>query len=123
MGEGIPFYYMEISFFKWFQAGYFMHYVATLKKKLWNCFKRRLFESGRTAVECRSVIRGDRASRPPVAVSKLGEFLSHHLACVFMKRHQKPAVLGVYARGSKRSHSWGKCVTCCGLTNSGEGKL
>ena len=22
---------------------------------------------------------------------------------------------GVYARGSQQSHSWGKCVTCCGL--------
>ena len=25
---------------------------------------------------------------------------------------------GVYARGSKRSHTEGKCVTCCGLHNS-----
>ena len=25
---------------------------------------------------------------------------------------------GVYARGSKRPHTGGKCVTCCGLTNS-----
>ena len=23
---------------------------------------------------------------------------------------------GVYARGSKRSHTGGKCVTCCGLS-------
>ena len=25
---------------------------------------------------------------------------------------------GVYARGSKKSHTGGKCVTCTGLTNS-----
>ena len=30
---------------------------------------------------------------------------------------------GVYARGSKRSHTGGKCVTCSGLTNSREGQL
>ena len=30
---------------------------------------------------------------------------------------------GVYARGSKISHTGGKCVTCSGLTNSGEGQL
>ena len=30
---------------------------------------------------------------------------------------------GVYARGSKRSHTGGKCVICSGLTNSREGQL
>ena len=30
---------------------------------------------------------------------------------------------GVYARGSKRSHTGGKCVTCSGLSNSREGQL
>ena len=30
---------------------------------------------------------------------------------------------GVYAWGSKRSHTGGKCVTCSGLTNSREGQL
>ena len=30
---------------------------------------------------------------------------------------------GVYARGSKRSHTGGKCVTCSGLTNLREGQL
>ena len=30
---------------------------------------------------------------------------------------------GVYARGSERSHTGGKCVTCSGLTNSREGQL
>ena len=30
---------------------------------------------------------------------------------------------GVYARGSKRSHTGGKCITCSGLTNSREGQL
>ena len=30
---------------------------------------------------------------------------------------------GVYARGSKRSHTGGKCVTCSGLTNYREGQL
>ena len=30
---------------------------------------------------------------------------------------------GVYARGSKRSHTGGKCVSCSGLINSGEGQV
>ena len=30
---------------------------------------------------------------------------------------------GVCARGSKRSHTGGKCVTCSGFTNSREGQL
>ena len=30
---------------------------------------------------------------------------------------------GVYAGGSKRSHTGGRCVTCSGLTNSREGQL
>ena len=30
---------------------------------------------------------------------------------------------GVYVSGSKRSPTGGKCVTCSGLTNSGDGQL
>ena len=50
----------------------------------------------------------------------LGNFVHPTFACVFRKKHQKLVVpsSGVYARGSKRFHTGGKCVTCNGLTNS-----
>ena len=43
--------------------------------------------SGGRAVERRSVNRGDGGSIPPTAVSKLRQFRSPHIACVFRKRH------------------------------------
>ena len=49
---------------------------------------------------------GDRGSKPPAAVSKPGQFRSPYFARIFRK---------IYARGSKRSHTGGKCVSCCGL--------
>ena len=66
--------------------------------------------SGGRVVERRTVNRGDGGSIPLAAVSKLRQFRSPHTACV-------------YARGSKRSHTGGKCVTCSGLSNSREGQL
>ena len=66
------------------------------------------------------VNRRDGGSMPPTAVSKLRQFLHPTFACVFRKRPKNRWSLlsGVYARGSKRSHTGGKCVTCSGLTNS-----
>ena len=43
--------------------------------------------SGGRAVERRTVNRGDDGSIPPTAVSKLRQFRSPHIACVFRKRH------------------------------------
>ena len=43
--------------------------------------------SGGRAVERRTVNRGDGGSIPPTADSKLRQFLSPHIACVFRKRH------------------------------------
>ena len=66
---------------------------------------------GGHAVECRTVNRGDGGSIPPAAVSKLS--FTPHL-CVFIGRDTKrrwSLLSGVYARGSKRSHTGGKCVT------------
>ena len=78
-------------------------------------------KSGDHAVERRTVNRGDGGSIPPASVSKLRQFHSPHIACVFRKRHYKPVVPSI--RGSKRSHTGGKCVTCSGLTNSRERQL
>ena len=39
------------------------------------------------AVECRAVNRGDGGSTPHAAISKLGQFCSSHIACVFRKIH------------------------------------
>ena len=73
--------------------------------------------SGGRAVERRTVNRGDGGPIPPAAVSKLRQFRSPHIACVF-RRHQKHQKPNVYARGNKRSHIGGKCVTFSGLTHS-----
>ena len=42
--------------------------------------------SGGRVVERRTVNRGDGGSIPPTAVSKLRQFRSRHIACVFRKR-------------------------------------
>ena len=69
----------------------------------------RYVGSGGRTVERRTVNRGDGGSIPPIAVSKLKQFRSLHM-CLCLS--------GVYARGSKSSHTGGKCVTCSGLTDS-----
>ena len=50
----------------------------------------------------------------------LGNFVHSHLPVSFGRDNKSRWCLlsGVYARGSKRSHIGGKCVTCSGLTNS-----
>ena len=70
--------------------------------------------SGGSAVERRTVNRG---SIPSTAVSKLLVIsFTPHLPVSF-GRYTK-SLFGVYARGSKRSHTGGKCVTYSGHTNS-----
>ena len=64
-------------------------------------------------------IGGDGGSIPPTAISKLRQLRSPHI-CLSFGRDTKSRwslLSGVYARGSKRSHTRGKCVTCSGLTN------
>ena len=75
--------------------------------------------SGGRAVERRTVNRGDGGSIPPTTASKLRQFRLPHI-CLSFGRDTKSRwflLSGVYARGSKRSHTGGKCVTCSGLTN------
>ena len=70
--------------------------------------------SGGRTKECQIVIRGDSGSIPPAAVSKLRQFRSPHI-CLCLSEETKSRwsrLSGVYARGSKRSHTGGKCVTC-----------
>ena len=75
--------------------------------------------SGGRAVERRTVNRGDGGSIPPTAVSKLRQFrLPHICLCLLEETLKAGGDYGVYARGSKRFHTRGKCVTCSGLTNS-----
>ena len=72
-------------------------------------------------VERRTVNRGDHGSIPSTAVSKLRQFRSPHICLCLSEETLKadgPFLSGVYARGSKRSHTGGKRVTCSGLTNS-----
>ena len=74
--------------------------------------------SGDGAVERPTVNRGDGGSIPPTAVSKLRQCRSPHI-CLSFGRDTKSRwslLSGVYARGSKTSHTGG--VPCSGLTNS-----
>ena len=82
--------------------------------------------SSSRAVERRTVNRGDGGSIPPTAVSKLMQFHSPHICLCLSEEILKadgPFLSSVYARGSKRSHTGGKFVTCNGLTNSRERQL
>ena len=56
-------------------------------KKEFGMQKMLTNEDGGRAVERWTVNRGDGGSIPPAAVSKLREFCSPHIACVFRKRH------------------------------------
>ena len=64
----------------------------------------------------------DQGWNPTAAVSKLGQFNSPHIHLVvsFGRDTESHWSLQpfVYARGSGRSHTRGKCVTCHGLTIS-----
>ena len=67
-----------------------------------------VWSSGR-AVERRTVNRRDGGSIPPAAVSKLTQFRSPHI-CLSELRDTKSRwslLSGVYAMGSKRSHTGG----------------
>ena len=68
--------------------------------------------SGGHTVERRTVNRGDGGSIPPTDVSKLRQFLHPTFACLSEETKSRWSLLsGVYARGSKISHTGGKCVT------------
>ena len=67
-----------------------------------------------------TINQGDCGSIPPMAVSKLRQL---PMSFGSDTKTQRSLLSGVYARGSKISHTGGKCVTCSGLTNSREGQL
>ena len=74
--------------------------------------------------ERRTVNRGDGGSIPPTAVSKLRQFTPHLPVCFGRDTKSRWSLLsGVYARGSKISHTGGKCVTRSGLINSTKEQL
>ena len=73
-----------------------------------------------------TVNRGDGGSIPTATVLKLRQFRSPHICLCLSEETLKSRwslLAGVYARGSKRSHTGGKCVTCRGHTNSRKGQL
>ena len=74
--------------------------------------------SGGRAVERRTVSRGDGGSIPHAAAISF----TLHLPVSFRRdtKSRWSPISGVYVKGSKRSHTGGKCVTCSGLTNSRE---
>ena len=77
--------------------------------------------SGRRAVERRTVNRGDGGSIPPTTVSKLRQFRSPHICLCLSEEILKaggPFYMVSMSGVGKISHTWGKCVTCSGLTNS-----
>ena len=82
---------------------------------------------GGRAVEHRTVNRGDGGSIPPTAISKLRQFRSPHICLCLSEETLKAggpfSLVSMPGRGSKRSHTGGKCVICSGLTNSREGQL
>ena len=75
---------------------------------------------GGRAVKRRTANRGVGGSVSPTAVSKLRQFSLPHICLSFGRDTKSRWFLlpGVYAGGSKRSHTGGKCVTCSELTNS-----
>ena len=99
--------------------------------KWFNYAHGRVGRGGRV-LQRRTFGRGDRGSKPPVAERRtfrskvqnhllpfqnLGKFVHPTLLVSFGRdtKSRWSLLPGVYARGSKRSHTGGKCVTCCGL--------
>ena len=82
-----------------------------------NAMDENIVRSGGRAVQRWTVSQGDGGSIPPTAVSKLRQFRLPDI-CLCLSEEIKALLSGVYARGSKRSHTGGKCVTCSGLTHS-----
>ena len=82
---------------------------------------------GRT-VERQIVNQGDGGLTPPTCCcfETLAIFLLHICLCLSeetLKAGGPFYMVSVHARGSKRSHTGNKYVTCSGLINSREGQL
>ena len=94
--------------------------VISWRMSLSNPWRQPGVRSGGRVVERRTVNRGDGGSIPPTAVSKLS--VIPHLPVSFGRdtKSRWSLLSSVYARGSTRSHTGSKCVTCSGLTNSRE---
>ena len=79
----------------------------------------KLVGRGGRVVERRTVNRGDGGSHLP-PFRNLGNYVHFNNLTVSFGRDTKSRwslLSGVYARGNKRSHTAGKCVTCSGLKN------
>ena len=74
---------------------------------------------------CRTANRGYGGSSHLPPIRNIGIFVHLTLPVSFGRdiKSRWSLLSGVYARGSKRSHTGGKYVTCSGLTNSREGQL
>ena len=99
--------------------------TATDKVMKWH-LKPPYMGSGGRAVERQTVNRRDGGPIPPTAVSKFSQTRSPHISPSLSGKDTKSRgslLSGVYTKGSKRSHTVGKCVTCRGLTSSREGQL
>ena len=72
---------------------------------------------GGRVVERRTFGRRDRVQNHLLPFQNLGKFVHPTLLVSFGRdtKSRWSLLPGVYARGSKRSHTGGKCVTCCGL--------
>ena len=114
-----------------FQMGTFNVYICILVRYYFVLFfvwyitfeclyKHTSVGSGGHVVDRRTGSRGDSGSIPPIAVS-----FTPHLPVSFRRdtKSRWSLLSGVYARGSERSNSGGKCVTCSGLINSREEQL
>ena len=81
-------------------------------------------KSGGRMVERRTVNRGDSGSIPLTTVSKIRQFHSPHVACVFQKTLKAGGPFYLMSMpGEVKDPTRDKCVTCSGLTNSTEGQL
>ena len=76
--------------------------------------------SGGRAVERRILNRGDSGSIPYAAAISFTLHLTVPFGRDTKTKSRWSPLSGVYVKGSKRSHTGGKCVTCSGLTHSRE---
>ena len=79
-------------------------------------------DSDSQPVDHQTVNRGDGGSIPPTTISKPSQFCSPHI-CLCLSEETLKADVPLYLvslQGKVKDPTWGKCVTCSGLTNSRE---
>ena len=82
----------------------------------------KLVRSGGRAVERWTVNRGDGGSIQPTTISKLRQFRSPHIACVFRKRLKAGGPFYLVSMPGEVKDPTQMC-SCIGLSNSREGQL